>query len=284
MRIGLVTCRELPEPDLDAAVLRRALEARGHEPVALPWDDAGAALEGFDLLLLRSPWNYYRTPAAFLAWIERAARAAPLLNPPEVVRWNAHKGYLEELACRGIPVVPTRVLRRADAPDAARVLAAAGWDDVVVKPCISAASWRTRRFRAQEFDEAAAYARGLLAEGDVLLQRFEPGALEPGERCLVWIAGRFTHAVRKRPRLEGQQESVKADTAPGAVEIELGERVLAPWAQRLAYARLDLFPARDGGWLVSEVELIEPSLYFRMAPHALERLLDALPSCLARAR
>ena len=277
MRIGLVTCLKLPEPDLDAALLHAALEARGHQPVTLPWDDPTASLEGFDLFLLRSPWNYYRAPDTFLDWIERAGAAAPLLNPPDVVRWNAHKGYLAEFEWRGVPIVPTRILFRADAPDVAAMLAETGWNDVVVKPCISASSWRTRRFGADALDQATAYAHELLRERDVLLQRFEPGALDPGERCLVWIDGRFTHAGRKRPRLEGQDESVVADTAPSAAELDLGERVLAPWAERLAYARVDLMPARDGAPLVSEVELIEPSLYFRHGPHALERFVDALP-------
>ena len=278
MRIALVTCRTLPEPDPDDAPLRAALAAAGHEPVAVAWDDPDASLEGFDVFLLRSAWNYYRDPAAFLAWVDRAARRAPFRNPPEALRWNVHKGYLEELAERGIPIVPTRVLRRAAAPVFADVLAATGWDDVVVKPCISAASWRTRRFRANAFDAACAFADELLTERDILLQRFEPGALDPGERCLVWIHGAFTHTVRKLPRLEGQDEAVVADTPPTPAELDIAERALAPWRDRLLYARVDLLPAPDGTPCLSELEFMEPSLFFPHNPHALERLVSALGS------
>jgi hypothetical protein len=276
VRIALVTCRILPEPDPDAALLDAALRARGHAGVPVAWDDPAASLDGFDLFLLRSTWNYHLQPEAFLAWIDRAAAAAPVLNPPDVVRWNAHKGYLEELERRGVPVVPTRILRHAQDPDVAGVLDRTGWDDVVVKPCVSAASWRTRRFQGASLAGAVAFAEDLLAERDVLLQRYEPGALDPGERCLVWIAGRFTHAIRKRPRLDGDHESVSADAPPTAAEIELGNRVLEPLVGRLTYARVDVFPAADGAPLLSEVELIEPSLFFRHGPHALERLVRAL--------
>ncbi len=278
MRIALVTCRKLPEPDPDDAPLRAALQARGHEPVAVAWDDPDASLAGFDRFLLRSAWNYYHEPAAFLEWVDRAAALAPFLNPPDVLRWNIHKGYLEELEQRGLPVVPTRVLRRAGAREFAAVLDATGWDDVVVKPCISAASWRTKRFRGDALGDAAAFAAELLAERDVLLQRFEPGALDPGERCLVWIAGEFTHAIRKRPRLEGQDESVDADVPPTAGELEVAEAALAPLADRLTYARVDVMPAPDGSPRISEIELMEPSLFFPQGPPAAERLTRALES------
>ncbi len=278
MRIALVTCRDLPEPDPDDAPLRAALAARGHEPVSVAWDDPSAPLDGVDLFLLRSAWNYYLEPQAFLAWVERAAERARFHNPPDVLRWNVHKGYLEELEQRGVPVVPTRVLRRGQDPDPAAELAAAGWDDVVVKPCVSAASWRTRRFRGDDLSDAAAFAAELLAERDVLVQRFEPGAEDPGERCLVWIDGEFTHAIRKRPRLEGQDESVAADAPPSGAELSVAERALAPLADRLLYARVDLMPGPDGAPRVSEVELMEPSLFFPQGPHALDRLVAALPT------
>ncbi|MGE0191566.1 MAG: RimK family alpha-L-glutamate ligase [Planctomycetota bacterium] len=281
MRIGLVTCAELPEPDPDAPRLHAALAARGHEPELVPWDGEGDRLASFDLLLLRSPWNYYRAHERFLAWVDHAAHVAQLVNPPDVVRWNLHKGYLLELASRGVPIVPSRVVARGSADGVREVLEDAGWHDVVVKPCISAASWRTRCFLQGQTDEAARYARLLAVDGDVLVQPFQPGAVDPGERSLIWIDGAITHAIRKRPRFDGQDEAVTADAPPTSDERALVARILAPFAERIAYARIDLFPTARGGPLVSEVELVEPSLFFRYGPEALPRLIRGLERCRA---
>lgn len=276
MRIGLVTCAQLPEPDPDAPLLHDALVARGHEPCLLPWDGDGAATEPFDRVLLRSPWNYYRAPERFLAWVEDVATRSVLLNPPDVVRWNLHKGYLLELQDRDVPIVPSRVLACEAPGDARDLLESTGWDDVVVKPCISAASWRTRRFAPGRAEEAVQYMPEIAPDGDVLLQPFEPGAVEPGERSLIWIDGMLTHAIRKRQRFDGQDESVTTDAPPTPQEQAMAARILEPFAERIAYARIDVFPDARGHPLVSEVELIEPSLFFRYGPEALTRLIRRL--------
>ena len=73
-RIGVVTCRVLPEPDLDQELLLDALAAAGAEPVLLPWDEPGHDLTRFDLCILRSCWNYMDDVEGFRAWLERADR------------------------------------------------------------------------------------------------------------------------------------------------------------------------------------------------------------------
>ena len=276
MRIGLVTCAKLPEPDPDAPLLHDALVARGHQPVLLAWDRDAGEIEPFDRVLLRSPWNYYRAPRRFLEWLERVDRETHLLNPLDVVRWNVHKRYLLELEARGVSIVPSCIVERGATSDVRDVVDKRGWEDVVVKPCISAASWRTRRFPRGHTEEAAQYIGHLARDGDVLVQPFLPGAVEPGERSLVWVDGVLTHAIRKRPHFDGQDESVTADGPPTAEERAMAGRILGPIADRIAYARIDVFPDRRGRPLVSEVELIEPSLFFRHGPEALTRLVARL--------
>jgi hypothetical protein len=111
----------------------------------------------------------------------------------------------------------------------------------------------------------------------VLVQQYLPSVEGHGERALVWIDGALTHAVRKAPRFEGDREQV----SPIAMSITpseaaLAERVLATVDMPMLYARVDMAPGPDGGPVIMELELVEPSLYFAQSPAALDRMVRAL--------
>jgi len=269
-RVGLVTCRKLPEPDPDETPLLAALRDAGVEARLLPWDDPWANPGAFDLCVLRSCWNYPEAPDAFLDWIDRAAQATKLRNPAPVVRWNLHKRYLAALEAKEIPVVPTEWIERGREASLETILRERGWDDVVVKPAVSAASYRTRRFRRGA--EGEAFLRSLVAERDAMVQPYLPGFEE--ERAVVWIDGAITHAVRKRPRFTGDDEGVSEALPVSAEEADLALRTLAS-LEGILYARADLV-GHAGALLVSELELIEPSLFLAQNPAALERLVAGI--------
>jgi len=308
--VGLVTCRVLPEPDPDQEPLLGALREAGLAAEMLAWDDPGAPRPGaFDLCVLRSCWNYFRAPEAFLAWCAEAAGASRLLNPLPVVRWNLHKRYLLELEAAGVPVVPTVLLERGAAADLAALSGERGWRDVVVKPAVSAASFQTRRFRPGETRAGQAFLAALLAERDALVQPYLASAEGSGERAVVWIDGDVRHAVRKSPRLAGEDERVSEAVPIAPAEREVAERAIELVLRRswredrpgpagaagrsiergagqprgltggaggLLYARVDLLPDEAGALRVSELELIEPSLFLLQSPPALERLVRAI--------
>jgi len=272
-RIALITCRVLPEPDPDQDLLLEALRGAGMEASMLAWDDPRGEPGAYDLCVMRSCWDYYRDPEVFTAWVARAARDSRLVNDERVVAWNLHKRYLLELQAAGVPVIPTVLFERGAGADLAATMDEMGWDDVVVKPAVSASSFRTRRFHRDE--GAQAFLDALLEERDAMAQCYMPGFETSGERALVWIDGEFTHAVRKHPRFDGEDERVSEALTVSEEERALGERVLAHVEADLVYARVDVVD--DGGSpVVSEVELMEPSLFFLQAPHALDRFVRAI--------
>jgi hypothetical protein len=271
----------LPEPDPDQEPLLAALRGAGLRAELLAWDDPAARRPGaFDLCVLRSCWNYFQEPEAFLAWCAEADRTSRLLNPLPVVRWNLHKRYLLELEAAGVPVVPTLLLERGTAADLPGLIAARGWDNVVVKPAVSAASFLTRRIRPGEATAGQDFLAALLAERDALVQPYLPAAEGPGERALVFIDGALSHAVRKSPRLAGEDERVSEAVPIAPAEREVAERAMAVGRARvglpLLYGRVDLLADEAGALRVSELELIEPSLFLVQSPPALERLVRAI--------
>ncbi len=225
--------------------------------------------------LVRSTWDYMHMVGAFHGWTERVERAAPLFNPGPILRDNMHKRYLLGLAARGVPAVPTSLLPQGAGARADAWIADSGFDDIVLKPAIGAASFGTLRFTRSEHGVAALHAARLCANCDVILQPYLASVEGHGERSLVWIDGEFTHAVRKAPRFDGGAESVGA-----AIPVAPEERAVASRALKglggLLYARVDLVRDADGTPCVMELELIEPSLFLAQHPPALARLVAGL--------
>jgi len=276
MRVALITCRQLPEPDPDQDLLLAALRECKVEACMHAWDDEGA-LDGFVLAVLRSCWNYHLAPQRFVAWLSAAEAATRLLNPPRVLRWNLHKRYLQQLAGSGLPIVPSAFVERGGEASFAAIVDGHGWTRAVVKPCISAASFRTRTFARDETEAAQAFLGELLAERDVMVQRYMPSVERAGEKALVWIDGEWTHGVHKSPRFQGTDEQVSAAVPIEAAERAFGDRVLAAaGGEDLLYARLDVIRADDGTPVISELELLEPSLFLQQHPPALRRFAAAV--------
>jgi glutathione synthase/RimK-type ligase-like ATP-grasp enzyme len=274
--VALASCVALPEPDADLAPLVRALRAAGLTAEVFAWDDPDADFGAARLTVLRSTWNYSEQPARFLGWIDRVAVRSTLWNPRDVIRWNAHKRYLLDLEARGVPVVPTYLLRRGVTTTLAEVTSARGWSDVVVKPAVSGGSRATVRVAGKALERGEAHLRALVAREDVLVQPYLASVEGHGERAVVWIDGEPTHAVRKAPRFLGDAESVSAAVAIEADEADLARRAVAAAPGPLLYARVDMARDAGGSTRVMELELIEPSLFFAQSPAALERYVAAV--------
>jgi hypothetical protein len=274
--LRIATTRPLPDPDHDELLLLEALGRQGIEARMALWKDEAERWDSGEPTLIRSPWDYIHSLSPFLDWVKRVDRAGPLWNPAAVVLENAHKRYLLELAREGLPVVPTWLIERGAAVDPAGVdlaagLRARGWEDIVVKPAVGAGSWSTQRYTLSQIGSAQQHLAELSPAVEVLIQPYLRSVEGHGERAMVAIEGEFTHAVRKSPRFIGMEESVSEAVSLHADERELGERVLARYP-RLAYARVDVARDERGVPMIMELELIEPSLFLRQNPRALERL------------
>lgn len=276
MRIRVATCLTLPEPDPDEELLLAALAEAGVSVELAAWEDPSVDWDAPVPAVIRSTWNYTRHPDAFLAWCERVARAGLFINPPDVVRENAHKRYLLDLAARGVAAVPTALVERASAVSIDALCRERGFERIVIKPAIGAGSWGARVFDASDRAAADAHLAEWGARADMLVQPYLPSVEGYGERSLIWIDGAITHAIRKSRRLAGDEESVS-----GPFEISDAERALAlaaiePFASRILYGRVDMAPGLDGRPCVMELELIEPSLFFAYSRAALDRYVTAL--------
>jgi glutathione synthase/RimK-type ligase-like ATP-grasp enzyme len=286
--IALVTARAARGLDADMPPLIAAFAAAGAKAEIVDWDDGAAHWASFAAALLRSAWDYAERLPQFLAWVERTAAVTRLLNPPAVVRWNADKHYLGELAAAGLPVVATSYAEPgADAAAVLRrFLAQHACAELVVKPAVGAGARDARRHERTAEDEILAHMRPLLAaRRSVMLQPYLAGVDTHGETALMFIAGRFSHAIRKGALLPRGAAATAGLFAPEDIsarlpapdELSAAQRIVAalPFGE-LLYGRVDLIRDESGAPRLLELEITEPSMYFGQAPGSAARLAAAV--------
>jgi glutathione synthase/RimK-type ligase-like ATP-grasp enzyme len=284
-RVALVSCRALPLGDEDGPALLAACVAAGLDTEWLVWDDPAVDWTSYDLVVIRSTWDYPPRRDDFVAWADAVPRLA---NPADVIRWNTDKTYLRDLEQAGLPVVSTTWLSPGDDV----VLPRTG--EYVVKPAIGAGARDTARYQPGHAEMAREHAQGMLAEGRVVMvQPYLAAVDEFGETCLLYFGGQLSHAVRKSALLTGPEPEVVGlyreeeigPAEPSDAELKVAEQTLAAvpgGPDRLLYARVDLVPGPEGP-IVLEVELTEPSFFLGDAPTAADLFASAVAGAVAPA-
>jgi len=283
-RIGLAWCDPCPQVVDDEEPLRMALRARGYDVVNPAWD-ADFDWASCAAVLIRCTWDYHLRCDEFVAWCERTSRVTRLFHGPAIVRWNVDKRYLAQLAERGVPIAPTVWIdgRGAEAERMIRV-AAGAWTRAFLKPVVGANASDTLRFTCDEagFGVALKHLEG--APGAFMLQPYLDSVERDGELSIIMIDGAPAHAIRKVPaagdyRVQEDWGAHDEVWLPDAAAVAIATKALgeasAILGERLLYARVDLLKLGDG-YVLNELELIEPALFFRHSPASAERLAQAL--------
>ncbi len=301
MRVAFVTTDDptVTDEDVDRPAHERAFAAAGIDLDYRSWTRP-ADWDGYDLVVIRSPWDYPENTPDFLAWLGSVEHLPTLMNPAPLISWNLDKRYLAELDHAGVPTVPTGFadsLHRVDAlleaqADRSRT---GGSGEVVVKPTISAGSRNTGRFAVDD-PAARALAEGILAAGGtVMVQPAIASVAERGEVGVIVFDGQISHAIVKAPILEvgggllggSYQEAVTAveptpaqrEATMSAVDVVASIATHKRWLsddEPLLYGRYDLVALDDGTEALLEAELFEPSFFLDTDPDSPARFADAV--------
>lgn len=285
MDIALVTdALDLPAK-ADDRHLEAALTRRGVRPRWVVWDDPAVGWAGWEAVLLRSPWDYITRPAAFRSWVARVDGCTRLFNPARLVLPNLDKAYLRALEAAGVPLCPTLWLAPGAAPDLQGLVRAQGWGRAFLKPTVGAGASGTLRLAADldaaGWAAAQAHLEALLQEGAVMVQPYLRSVESEGEFSLILIEGELCHGVVKRPlpgdyRVQASHGASDAPWSPPAAALDLAHRALAALPERPLYARVDLLRGPGGEFVLNELELTEPALFWEHGPASADRLADAL--------
>jgi glutathione synthase/RimK-type ligase-like ATP-grasp enzyme len=279
--VALATSRDLRDLWAGDRLFLEELRRRDVHAEPVIWDDDSAEWSAWDCVVIRSCWDYHLKVDRFRAWIDRLeGMRVPLINPPDVLRWNIHKGYLLEVARAGARIPPTRIVAQGDRRPLGVIVRDAGWTASVIKPAISASGQSTRLIdRDPTTGDERAYAE-MVAAGDVLLQAYVPEVRAHGEWSFVFFEGRYSHAVLKVAapgefRVHIEWGGTVEDVPPPPALVRQARALVDALDLGACYARVDGTEV-DGELTVMEVELVEPELFFNHDPDATARLADAV--------
>ena len=279
--VALCTWSDPSYLDPEPSAIAEEIWALGHDAEVVVWHDPAVNWAAYDLVVIRSTWDYFDRLDEYLAWVDHVDSVSRIINSPTIIRWNSHKGYLLELREHGIPVLPTLALARGAADPVERMVQT-GWGEVVIKPAVDGGARGALKAPAGS-PEAAAHLRALVAVADTIVQPYAESVVA-GEVSLFFFGGELSHAVRKVPKpgdyrvqaLHGGSEEVHD---PTEAELDVARRAMALAPDTLVYARVDLIDVAGQPTLM-ELELIEPDLFLRMAPGSVERFAAAVVAAL----
>lgn len=284
-RLGIATCRERPAIEEDDALVLRELD--GVEIGVGPWDDSSLSWSTFDAVLLRSVWDYHRRVEEFLSWVAMLEAAGTTVwNPAPLVAWNARKTYLSELDAAGVPTVPTVWLTPEEIAGWPDTIKRSGWEEVVLKPVVGASAFLTWRCSAHSVAARADCLARLAAHGGALAQPFVHEVESAGEWSLIYFERRFSHAVRKRAkpgefRVQVEFGGSEVPEDPPAEVRAVARAALEVTPGDPLYARVDGIET-TGGFVISELELIEPVLFISTSEGAAGNFARAIARRLDR--
>ncbi len=253
-----------------------ALQELGWNVETLSWSDPAADWNIYDAAIIRTTWDYQKWPERYLevlADIERSR--ARLLNPLTIVEWNLDKRYLRELENSGVPIVPTIWKDGGISAGEFSEWQSALGSELIIKPTVSATAHDT--FRLVSFDSSL---EATFASRSFMVQPFVPAIVDEGEYSLFYFGGEYSHTILKSAvpgdfRVQEEYGGIITAVEPEAGLIESAQNVLRLIRDELLYARIDLVRDTSGGFMLMELELIEPALYFRMDPDSPARFASA---------
>jgi len=241
------------------------------------WDDASVDWGQFDAAIIGTAWDYWDRQDAFLARLKDIAKQTALFNPPELVKWNIHKSYLQDMETRGARLIPTLWLDKANVETVTAAFDALGSDDIVLKRQVGAGA--DGQYRLKRGEPVPAMPHPMMA------QPFLKAILTEGEYSFIFIDGAFSHALVKCAaegdyRIQSSYGGTDHAITPSPADLSAARAMLdavdTPDGRPPLYARIDLLRAPDGGVFLMEVEAIEPFLYPVEGPGLGKRVADAL--------
>lgn len=272
MKIAFLSLDDLSGYVADDDLVFAPLRALGHVAEFVPWQQTAARWRAYDAVVIRATWDYQHKLAAFLSVLQQIEAQTRLANPFEIVRWNADKVYLRDLAEKGASVVPTlwhkgKIERRQLEQWFEQLQTA----EIVIKPTVSASAQDTLRLQRGAVD--VALLSQLFDQRSCMVQPFLRSITEEGEFSLFYFNGAYSHAVLKTPKAadfrvqEEHGATIRAIEPPANLRTA-GKHLLQSVSAPLLYARVDFVRTEGAEFALMELELIEPSMYLRTAAHS----------------
>ena len=273
MNVALVTYSEQPDLSDSDVLLVEPLSKLHIKAKGVPWDDNTIDWKQFDLVVLRSCWNYHYNIEKFLSWLEKLEKNnVKVLNSPSIVKWNLNKKYLLDLQKKQIPIIPTIIVDKQNISNIDS-LVPNSWSSTVIKPTIGASAFEIMRMERNKLKESITEINTKISGNEFIVQPLMK-EISQGEYSFIYIGNILGHVILKIPMSGdyrtnykyGGKEILVQPTQELVKQVgDIMQKVNLP----TLYTRVDGIVV-DGIFSVMELELIEPYLFLKEHPSTAE--------------
>ena len=262
-------------------LVSEALEKKGLKVQRKDWADATVDWSKTRIILFRSTWDYFNRFEEFSKWLTLVSDQTVLMNPAELIHWNIDKRYLQDLTKKGVNCVDTIFMPVGTADSLRSICERSPWERWVLKPTVSGAARHTYLLKESNLDEHEEIFHELSSKEEMMLQPFINSIVEFGELSLMVMDGKYTHAVHKVAkegdfRVQDDFGGSVNDFNATSDQIKFAERAVQACYPKPMYARVDIVFDNENNLAISELELIEPELWFRKCHPAATVLAEGI--------
>ena len=289
--VTLLTCQAYYKPEkispyiqnilFEEQLLKSALEKQGLTVEITYWNNPSYDWSKTKSVIFRTIWDYFEKFEEFFKWLDEIKHQTQLINSYELVKWNIDKHYLKDLNENGINIVPTYFTKQHKQESLLDISNEMEWEDLVIKPAISAAAFQTFKILNDQINEKEELFQQLIKNKDMLVQPFFETISEFGEASLMIFDGKFSHAILKKAkkgdfRVQDDFGGTVHDYLPSTEEVKFALKVIKACQSAPLYGRVDIIWDQEKNIYLSELEIIEPELWIRNYPKSAERIAKAV--------
>ena len=260
-------------------LVMEGLEKLNLKTIKKDWNDTNFNWSSTKSAIFRSTWDYFDQFSNFRNWLELVKEQCYLINPYEQINWNLDKHYLLDLQKLDLPIVESVFVSKKTQLNLETISKSKNWKDIVIKPTISGAARHTYHLKNDEIKKFQDKWVSLTNNEDFMVQEFQKNILSSGEIAVMIFGGEYSHSVLKKAK---KGDFRVQDDFGGSVEkinpsleiIELAEKTVKSLKTMPLYARVDIIFDNGNNPVISELELIEPELWFRFKEESAYKLAE----------
>ena len=257
------------------------LEEMGWICDQVPWDTNKLIdWDQYDSVIIRSTWNYQENFLKFINVLKEInSSSADLQNPIDIVEWNLNKQYLKDLEDKNIKIVPSQWFKNFIPKEIIQSFLNFNSKKIIIKPCISANADFTYILEEKTALSKLKTLKKDFIDKEFIIQPFIQDIKSEGEYSLIYFGNTLSHVLLKTPKIgdfrvqEEHGGTLKSIINPEKSLIHFGNKVINNLPRICLYSRVDIVRSKNK-FLLMEVELIEPSLYFNMDPKSPKKFVE----------
>ena len=253
---------------LEDKLLTNALIKQGLSSKIVAWDDKEFDWTSTKSIVIREIWDYHERFEEFMNWVKETRKKTLFINDIDQVIWNIDKHYLSDLKEKDINIPESVFIDKGSKVSLKELHLTNNWDKTVFKPTVSAGSRNTIKITPENINENEELFAKIVSEEDMMIQPFLHNIETKGEITLVMFGGKFSHAILKKAkkgdfRVQDDFGGTVHDYSPTQEEINWATETVNKLTPVPTYARIDAVWDNNENLAVTEIEMIEPELWFR---------------------